>query len=114
MIRVLVYPIGAKPYAAFIDETDTLKGLQAIVGGLIEPIDLACDDKGTVSIYCNEESEILGLPMNRLVGQYLLRGELVLSRIDKDGETCSITDDDIKRFSDFPAFLLGGTGESID
>lgn len=93
-IRVLVYPVGSEPYETFLEPGDTLKGLQQLVGGYIEPVDV----EEYLSVYVNEEGLLLDLPANRRVGRGTLHGPMVLSRIDREGETVSITDEDVERY----------------
>ena len=62
-MNVLVVEPGYLPYEKEIqDGTDHLEQMQAIVGGLIEPIYPYHEE---VAIVCNEEGLINGLPFNR-------------------------------------------------
>ena len=64
-MKVLVVEPGYLPYEKEIkDGADHLEQMQAIVGGLIEPI-YPYHEK--VAIVCNEEGLINGLPFNRSV-----------------------------------------------
>ena len=64
-MNVLVVEPGYLPYESEIkDGTDHLEQMQAIVGGLIEPIYPYHEE---VAIVCNEEGLINGLPFNRSV-----------------------------------------------
>ena len=64
-MNVLVVEPGYLPYEKEIqDGTDHLEQMQAIVGGLIEPIYPYHEE---VAIVCNEEGLINGLPFNRSV-----------------------------------------------
>ena len=64
-MNVLVVEPGYLPYEKEIqDGADHLEQMQAIVGGLIEPIYPYHEE---VSIVCNEEGLINGLPFNRSV-----------------------------------------------
>ena len=64
-MNVLVVEPGYLPYEMEIDDgVDHLKQMQAIVGGLIEPIYPYHEE---VAIVCNEEGLINGLPFNRSV-----------------------------------------------
>ena len=58
-MRVLVVEPERRPEVREVD--DSLKIMQAIVGGLIHPTYL--DD--SVALVCNDESKLLGLPLNR-------------------------------------------------
>lgn len=64
-MNVLVVEPGYLPYEKEIkDSADHLEQMQAIVGGLIEPI---YPYHHEVAIVCNEEGLINGLPFNRSV-----------------------------------------------
>ena len=64
-MNVLVVEPGYLPYEKEIkDSADHLEQMQAIVGGLIEPIYPYHEE---VAIVCNEEGLINGLPFNRSV-----------------------------------------------
>jgi len=64
-MNVLVVEPGYLPYEKEIkDGADQLEQMQAIVGGLIEPIYPYHEE---VAIVCNEEGLINGLPFNRSV-----------------------------------------------
>ena len=64
-MNVLVVEPGYLPYEKEIkDDADHLEQMQAIVGGLIEPIYPYHEE---VAIVCNEEGLINGLPFNRSV-----------------------------------------------
>ena len=64
-MNVLVVEPGYLPYEKeILDSADHLEQMQAIVGGLIEPIYPYHQE---VAIVCNEEGLINGLPFNRSV-----------------------------------------------
>ena len=64
-MNVLVVEPGCLPYKKeILDSADHLEQMQAIVGGLIEPIYPYHEE---VAIVCNEEGLINGLPFNRSV-----------------------------------------------
>lgn len=64
-MKILVVEPGYLPYEKEIkDGADHLEQMQAIVGGLIEPIYPYHEE---VAIVCNEEGLINGLPFNRSV-----------------------------------------------
>lgn len=69
-MKVLVIEPGKQPIAKEIG--NTLKDMQAIVGGYIQAYYPWMDE---VAIICNDEGKIMGLPFNRpIFGEY---GELV-------------------------------------
>lgn len=84
-MRVLVVEPERRPEERKID--DSLKSMQDIVGGLIQPIYL--DD--SVVLVCNDEGKLMNLPANRGLR-------------DKDGQICDIV------FGTF--FLCGAPGDS--
>ena len=64
-MNVLVVEPGYLPYEKeILDSADHLEQMQAIVGGLIEPIYPYHEE---VAIVCNEEGLINGLPFNRSI-----------------------------------------------
>ncbi len=60
IINVVVVEPGKRPYEKTIKRT--LESMQEIVGGLIEQV---CPFEDDVSVICNEEGKIIGLPANR-------------------------------------------------
>lgn len=83
--------IRKKPGCApeLIDIDNTLKALQAEVGGYIETVTITSD----AVIICNEEGRILGLPYNcRFVGVDFVGTILVVGR-DRD-EFCDVPEAD--------------------
>lgn len=84
-MRVLVVEPERRPEERKID--GSLKSMQDIVGGLIQPIYL--DD--SVVLVCNDEGKLMNLPANRGLR-------------DKDGQICDIV------FGTF--FLCGAPGDS--
>ncbi len=67
-ITVVIVEPHRTPYRAEI--RNTLKALQAIVGGQIEKI----YNEDDLEILCNEEGKLLGLPLNRAI---IYDGEVV-------------------------------------
>lgn len=90
MAKVLVVPVNGEPY---VDDVVGLKGMQSAVGGYIESVTVARH----VSIICNEEGMLVGLPRNRFVedvGSFIC-GDFLISRYDEEGATVDVTPDDI-------------------
>ena len=58
-MRVLVIEPERRPEVREID--DSLKAMQEIVGGLIQPI-YAFDEP--VALFCNDEGKLMNLPVN--------------------------------------------------
>ena len=59
-MKVLVVEPNRTPYLAEI--TDGLKGMQQIVGGLIDAVYPFAEP---VALICNDEGKLLGMPLNR-------------------------------------------------
>lgn len=92
-LRVLLVEPGAPPRATVIPHN--LDGLQAAVGGMIEIVDL--DEK--TCLVCNEEGKLLGLPGNRRVGNDIIAGTFFLCGMDDDGNTVSLSEEQIEQYS---------------
>ena len=60
-MRVLVVEPEHRPEVREID--GSLESMQAIVGGLIQPVSLFNDD--SVLLVCNDEGKVMNLPANR-------------------------------------------------
>lgn len=59
-IEIVVVEPGKRPYLKTIERT--LESMQAVVGGLIEQV---CPFEDPVSLICNEEGKLEGLPISR-------------------------------------------------
>ena len=96
-MNVLVVEPGYLPYEKEIkDSADHLEQMQAIVGGLIEPIYLYHEE---VAIVCNEEGLINGLPFNRSVpgGYGGVFGTFFICGLGEE-DFCSLPPDLMERF----------------
>ena len=96
-MNVLVVEPGYLPYEKEIqDGTDHLEQMQAIVGGLIEPIYPYHEE---VAIVCNEEGLINGLPFNRSVpgGYGGVFGTFFICGLGEE-DFCSLPPDLMERF----------------
>jgi hypothetical protein len=82
------------PYEKYI--INDLKAMQSEVNGLIEMIDI--DDH--ICIVCNEEGKILDLELNRVVGNDIIAGNFFVVRFNDDGDTISLSKEEIKKYSD--------------
>ena len=72
------------------DRDNTLEAMQKFVGGLIECITLS-DTGSEVTLVCNDEGKLLGLPLNRPLwdGADVLAGPGFLAGCDNEGNlTC--------------------------
>jgi hypothetical protein len=92
-VRVVYVPVGEAPRTIAID--NTLEALQKLVGGYVQAVPLA----DSVDIMCNEEGLVLGLPFNRIYGPHAFHGNFFISRVDRNGKTISLTDDDIDQYT---------------
>ena len=96
-MNVLVVEPGYLPYEKEIkDGADHLEQMQAIVGGLIEPIYPYHEE---VAIVCNEEGLINGLPFNRSVpgGYGGVFGTFFICGLGEE-DFCSLPPDLTERF----------------
>ena len=96
-MNVLVVEAGYLPYEKEIkDGADHLEQMQAIVGGLIEPIYPYHEE---VAIVCNEEGLINGLPFNRSVpgGYGGVFGTFFICGLGEE-DLCSLPPDLMERF----------------
>lgn len=97
MINVLIVEPNELPYEKEIP--NTLEAKQEIVGGYIEVTSLLNDD--SVSIICNEEGKIDGLPLNRDIGYDIIAGTFIIAGDDhENGEFTSLTDNQIKKYKE--------------
>lgn len=92
-IKVIVVEPNKEPYIKEIE--NSLKGLQSIVGGYIEYINLEKD----VNIICNEEGKLLNLEFNRVIENDIIAGTFIIAGINnKEGETISIPKKKIRKY----------------
>ncbi|MDD3453555.1 MAG: DUF3846 domain-containing protein [Bacilli bacterium] len=73
-----------------------LKSLQNEVDGLIEMIDI--DDK--TCLVCNEEGKLLGMDLNRVVGNDIIAGNFFISRFNETGDLVSLTSEQIEKYKE--------------
>lgn len=90
-IRILVIEPNKEPYQKKI--IHTLKGLQNVVGGLIEIVEL----EHNVDLICNEEGKIYNLPINRIIKNDVICGTFFIAGHHK-GETISLSRKQIKKY----------------
>ena len=74
-----------------IELDNTLEAMQKFVGGLIECITLS-DTGSEVTLVCNDEGKLLGLPLNRPLwdGADVLAGPGFLAGCDNEGNMTSL------------------------
>lgn len=90
-IRILVVEPNKEPYQLKI--VHTLENLQAVVGGLIEFVEL----EHNVDLICNEEGKLDNLPMNRIITNDVVCGTFFIAGQHK-GETISLSRKQIKKY----------------
>lgn len=91
-IRVLKVEPGKIPEIVIL--SNTLKALQAAVGGYIEVVGL---DHDSVLI-CNEEGKLMGLPGNRRLGNDIIVGTFLITGKGND-DFCSLSDKKIAQYT---------------
>lgn len=95
-IRVLVVEPMKLPQLRVIP--NSLDSLQALVGGYIEVVSPFPGDSAV--LVCNEEGKLLGLPLNRSVGDDIIAGTFVIVGSDpKTGSFVSLTNRQVERYS---------------
>lgn len=93
-MKVLVVEPGYAPYEK---EINGLHEMQAVVGGLIQPI--YPYEKESISVVCNEEGLINGLPFNRSVegGYGGVFGTFFVCGLTEE-DFCSLPPEQMERF----------------
>jgi hypothetical protein len=100
MKLAVVIPTDGEAYRLEItsDERKELRILQELVGGFLELVPY----EGDACIFCNEEGKLQGLPKNRRAqhvvsppGDYLVGNIVVLGPEDDDGETTSLSEEEV-------------------
>ncbi len=93
-IRVVVVHPWERPYETVI--SNELKPMQEIVGGLIQAIYPFTDP---AAIVCNEEGKIIGLPLNRRIGDDIIAGTFIICGLDdRTSSFASLTSEQVKRY----------------
>lgn len=94
-IKVLYVEPNKLPIEMIID--NTLEKKQELVGGYIQCAYLLDDDN--VSLICNEEGKLDGLPLNRDIGYDIIAGPFIIVGDDfENGEFISLTDAQIEKY----------------
>ena len=91
-----------------IDLDNTLEAMQNFVGGLIECITLS-DTGSEVTLVCNDEGKLLGLPLNRPLwdGADVLAGPGFLAGYDNEGNMTSLPQSAMDFYKEkFRAFII--------
>ena len=84
--KIKVLKVEPMKHPEEVTLNNTLRALQAAVGGLIEIINLEDD----VYLLCNEEGKLIDLPGNRRVGNDIIAGTFYVCGSDEDGELGSL------------------------
>lgn len=93
-LTVLIVEPDKEPYQKIIK--DDLKELQEIVGGPIEAVELS----DSACIFCNENGNIIKLPLNRCVGNDIIAGTfLIVGQRAGCEEISSLSKEDIELYS---------------
>ena len=91
-----------------IELDNTLEAMQKFVGGLIECITLS-DTGSEVTLVCNDEGKLLGLPLNRPLwdGADVLAGPGFLAGCDNEGNLTSLPQSAMDFYKEkFRAFII--------
>ena len=91
-----------------IELDNTLEAMQKFVGGLIECIALS-DTGSEVTLVCNDEGKLLGLPLNRPLwdGADYLAGPGFIAGTDGEGNLTSLPPQEMDYYAKkFRAFLI--------
>ena len=92
-MKVLIVEPGKYPRKAEID--GSLKSMQQIVGGLIQPI-YPWEDR--VALVCNDEGKVMGLPLNRSLEDYdMIAGTFLICGLGEE-DFCGLTDAQMERY----------------
>lgn len=93
-LTVLIIEQDKEPYQKIIK--DDLKELQEVVVGPIEAVELS----NSACIFCNENSKLINLLLNRCVGNDIIAGTFLIVRQRNDcEETSSLSKEDIELYS---------------
>lgn len=102
--KAMIYGVdGVLKEVSWVD--DSYKFLKNSVDGYVERVPLRDFEDVGIDVWCNEEGELVGLkPSIALTydGKIYdcLVGNVVFTRYTEDGDTISLTDDDIKFIKD--------------
>lgn len=102
--KAMIYGVdGVLKVVSWTD--DSYKFLKNSVDGYIERVPLMYFDNVGIDVWCNEEGKLVGLKpsialtYDGYIYDYLV-GNVVFTRHTEDGNTTSLTDDDIKFIKD--------------
>ena len=99
-MKILTVEPMKKPYVKEIN--DDLESLQAVVGGLIQPLYPFRDN---IALVCNDEGKMLGMPLNRALrdpktGEIwdVVAGTFFIVGVERN-EFVSLTDAQVRKYS---------------
>ena len=100
-MQIIVIEPMKKPYVKEIK--DDLESLQAVVGGLIQP--LYPFPRDNVALVCNDEGKMLGMPLNRALRDFrtgevldIIAGTFFIVGVERN-EFVSLTDAQMRKYS---------------
>ncbi len=105
-IKVLALPPMELPKEIELD--NTLEAMQKFVGGHIECLTLH-DSGSEITLVCNDEGKLLGLPLNRPLwdGADILAGPGFLAGCDNEGNLTSLPKHEMDFYKEkFRAFII--------
>ena len=92
-MRILKVEPGQAPYEKEME--DTLAAIQQEVQGLFQPVYV----EDGVILCCNEEGKLNGMAPNRWLEEDIICGPFFLVGDDHEGGFCSLTDDQIQKYT---------------
>lgn len=105
-IRVVVKNVGEKPKVVTIK--NEWEEFSKIVDGYLETVPYWPEPiSRQVHMYCNEKGKLRGLDVNINLFPYdMIVGNIFFSRVNDDGETVSITDQDIEDIEEAYGWII--------
>ncbi|SDE59334.1 protein of unknown function [Priestia aryabhattai B8W22] len=103
MLKVIIVEPNEMPYVREIG--DGLYCMRKIVGGYIECVNLGIG----LTLVCNEEGKLNGLPPNRIVGGDVIAGTFFLTKREANtGDFVDLSELEIEMLmNDFCEFVIG-------
>lgn len=92
-MRILKVEPGQAPYEKEME--NTLAAIQQEVQGLFQPVYV----EDGVILCCNEEGKLNGMAPNRWLEEDIICGPFFLVGDDHEGGFCSLTDDQIQKYT---------------
>ena len=94
-MRILKVEPGRFPFEK--DMPDTLEAIQQEVEGLFQPVYM---EEGVI-LCCNEEGKLIGMQPNRRIPGDIICGPFFLVGDDGEGGFCSLTHQQIQRYTEY-------------